>query len=328
MLLIGPFPLTFILINIQGSFTPRVSWTKYRLSSCFAYLTEDNTRFCTRVVNRLMTFSSFSSNCTSPLVAWRPRLLDRSLSETEFVSPSHFNEFSSISKQFLNGSSSLWGRNLWFLNAIRLSTIALLILIKRHVLLSLPNEQTKRIAKRSDSIECLLLPVSIVSFRWAMSVHCSFVLRHRVSLHQSAVAHSLLWARFINSASLGLLATGLIDLVVILTIFGSHSIVNELLNHLPIHLFTCATRLSSWLPLFVTLERVFISVFSSKQAFIKQAQMGLHEGVSDIWAHSFLCWLWTRLRWWMTHFAVCCVCWREIGTSVNGASVLRIGVPL
>ena len=166
--------------------------------------------------------------------------------------------------------------------------------------------------KRSDWIESLLLPLSPVWFRWVMSVHCSFVRSSSSSVSPSKCGCSFSALNAVHQFSE-------------CCSFGDWS--DWFGCHLPIDLFTCATRRSCWLPSFATLERVFITVFLNKQGFVEQAEMGRHEGVNSIWAHSFYCWWWTRLRWAMTHYAVC-VCWRERAASVSSASVLRLRVPL
>ena len=95
----------------------------------------------------------------------------------------------------------------------------------------------------------------------------SFItLRHHSCLRQG-VGHYLLTMSGINQTILLLLVARLIHLIVIMTISRSSPLVDDLFCKLLGYLLTCLTRLSSWLPSFVALERAYTTLFLNKQWF-------------------------------------------------------------
>ena len=103
----------------------------------------------------------------------------------------------------------------------------------------------------------LALPNNLFSLLTLLRRSC---LRH-------GVGHYLLWMSVTNQLSIALLTARLIHLSVIMTMFRSSPIVDDLFCKLLSYLLTCVTRLSSWLPSFVALERVYTTIFLNKQWF-------------------------------------------------------------
>ena len=95
----------------------------------------------------------------------------------------------------------------------------------------------------------------------------AFVTVRRGLCLRQGVGHYLLWLSVINQLTLVCLTARLIHLTVIMTMFHSSSLVDDLLCKLLPYLLTCFTRLSAWLPSFVALERVYTAVFFNHQWF-------------------------------------------------------------
>ena len=95
----------------------------------------------------------------------------------------------------------------------------------------------------------------------------SFVtLRRHACLHQG-VGHYLLWMSVVNQLTLALLIARLVHLTMIITMPRSSPLVDDLFCKVLHYLLTCFTRLSSWLPSFVALERAYTTLFLSKKWF-------------------------------------------------------------
>jgi 7 transmembrane receptor (rhodopsin family) len=95
----------------------------------------------------------------------------------------------------------------------------------------------------------------------------SLITLRRQSCLRQGVGHYLLWMSIINQLSLALLTARLIHIMVIITMSRSSQLVDDLFCKLLSYLLTCLTRLSSWLPAFVALERVYTTIFLSKHWF-------------------------------------------------------------
>jgi hypothetical protein len=115
----------------------------------------------------------------------------------------------------------------------------------------------------------LLIFFSLFGFFLALPNNLfSFVTLRRPSCLRYGVGHYLLWMSVINQLTLALLTARLLHLTVIMTIFRSSSpLIDDLFCKLISYFLTCFTRLSSWLPSFVALERVYTTVFFNKHWF-------------------------------------------------------------
>ena len=127
---------------------------------------------------------------------------------------------------------------------------------------------TDLLSGRKRTTITLLIFFALFAFLLAIpnNLFTFVTLRRRVCLRHG-IGQYLLWISVSNQVSLTLLSIRLIHLVVTMTIFRSHPTVSKILCKLLSYLLTCATRLSYWLPSFVALERVFTTVFLSKQWF-------------------------------------------------------------
>ena len=127
---------------------------------------------------------------------------------------------------------------------------------------------TDLLSDRKERTISLLIFFSLLSFLLAIpnNVFTFLVLRRRSCLHHG-VGHYLLWISVINQVSVALLATRLVYLVITLSTFRSHPVVDDILCKLLSYFLTCATRLSYWLPSFVALERAFSTLFLNEQWF-------------------------------------------------------------
>ena len=114
----------------------------------------------------------------------------------------------------------------------------------------------------------LLLFFSLLAFFLAVpnNLFTFVTLRRRVCLLHG-IGQYLLWMSVINQLTLALLTIRLVQLVMTLTTFRSNQIVGDILCKLLSYSLTCGTRISYWVSSFVALERVFTTIFLSKQWF-------------------------------------------------------------
>ena len=125
------------------------------------------------------------------------------------------------------------------------------------------------LSARRETTFSLLLVFSLLGFIFALPNNLfSFVtLRRRSCLHQG-VGHYLLWLSVVNQLTLAFLTARLLHLSVIISISRSSSPwIDDLFCKLLNYLLICSTRLSSWLPSLVALERLYTTVFFNKHWF-------------------------------------------------------------
>ena len=95
----------------------------------------------------------------------------------------------------------------------------------------------------------------------------AFVTLKRKDCLRNGVGHYLLYLTLVNQVTLILLIVRLIHIILSLSTSESHSILLDILCKIFTYSLTCFTRLSFWLSTFVTLERVYTTVFITKQWF-------------------------------------------------------------
>jgi hypothetical protein len=124
------------------------------------------------------------------------------------------------------------------------------------------------LSSRKETTIVLLLVFSLLAFCLSIlnNLFTFFTLRRRSCLHHGT-GHYLLWMSIINQVSFALLVIRLVHLILTLTTFQFHPLFGDILCKLLSYFLTCATRLSSWLPSFVALERAFSTIFLNKQWF-------------------------------------------------------------
>ena len=127
---------------------------------------------------------------------------------------------------------------------------------------------TDLLSNRKRTTISLLIFFSSFAFLLAIpnNLFTFITVRRPVCLRQG-IGHYLLWMSVSSQVSLALLSVRLIHLVITMTTLRSHTTLGDILCKVLSYLLTCATRLSYWLPSFVALERVFTTVFLSKQWF-------------------------------------------------------------
>jgi len=95
----------------------------------------------------------------------------------------------------------------------------------------------------------------------------SFITLRRQTCLRNGIGYYLLSLTLINQISLAFLAARLIHLTLIMSGFQSSGKLNDIFCKLVSYLLTCFSRLTYWLGLFVTLERVYTTIFLSKRWF-------------------------------------------------------------
>ena len=110
--------------------------------------------------------------------------------------------------------------------------------------------------------------ISLISLLLAISNNlCSFVTLRRQECLRNGVGHYLLSLTFVNQITFTLLIARLVHIMLGLSTSASQSIRLDLFCKVFTYSLTCFTRLSFWLSTFVTLERVYTTVFITKQWF-------------------------------------------------------------
>ena len=114
----------------------------------------------------------------------------------------------------------------------------------------------------------LLILFSVLGFVVAIPNNLfSFVTFRRRECLRDGVGHYLLTLSCINQIALGIFCARLIHLVVILSSHSTHSIIQDIICKVLGYSLTCFTRISLWLASFVAMERVYTTMFLTKQWF-------------------------------------------------------------
>ena len=124
--------------------------------------------------------------------------------------------------------------------------------------------------KQGTMAALIIFPLLVFFFALPNNLF-SFVTLSRRSCLQNGIGHYLLWMSVINQLTLALLTTRLIHLSLSLTAstFQSSPIIGGLFCKFFSYLLTCSIRLAYWLSSFVSLERVYTTVFINKR-WLKQ----------------------------------------------------------
>ena len=124
------------------------------------------------------------------------------------------------------------------------------------------------LSARKQTTVSLLLFFSLLFFVLAVPHNFfAFITLRRPSCLRNGIGHYLLWMSVIDQVGVALLAARLIHLSVIMTMFQSSPMVDDLFCKLLSYFLTCTTRFNSWLSSFIALERVYTTVFLNKKWF-------------------------------------------------------------